>query len=136
VQRSRSIVRRTLQGSVALGLVISLSACKGFPFLSGPKGTLTVSPQVMSGQANILMQENEFHPKQITVKVGTTITWVNKDPMFHSVFEDNNLFHSGLLAIGQSFSYTFDQPGTYSYYCSVHGGSGGKGMSAVITVIP
>jgi plastocyanin len=136
MRSGRWIVKILLQGSAAIGLVLSLSACKGFSFLAKPRGTETVSPEVVSGQANIYLQENGFHPQRLTVKVGTTITWVNKDPVFHSVVEDNNLFQSALLAIGQSFSYTFNQPGTYSYYCGVHGGPGGKGMSAVIIVVP
>jgi plastocyanin len=146
------MAKLVLRGSVIAGLILSLSACKGFPFRTPPQGTVTVSPQgtgtvspqvtgtvtpqVISGRVNVVLQDNAFHPRQFTVKVGTTIIWVNKDPAFHSVVSDDGLFKSGLLAIGQSFSYTFDKAGTYPYYCSVHGGAGGKGMSGEIIVVP
>jgi plastocyanin len=144
MQKTSSIVPFALKGLVIAGILMSLSACKGFPFRPAPKGTQTVTLQgtetagtpAISGQANIIMQDNAFHPQKLTVKVGTTIIWVNKDPAFHSVIEDDNVFHSTLLAIGQSFSFTFDNPGTYPYYCGVKGGPGGTGMSGEITVIP
>jgi plastocyanin len=41
-----------------------------------------------------------------------------------------------LLSVGQLFSFTFDEPGTYPYYCDNHGGPGGEGMSGVIIVVP
>lgn len=142
--RNPSMVRFARRGLGMAGLILLLTACNGFPFRAHPQGTAsaspqgtgTVSPQVISGTANIVLQDNEFHPKKLTLKVGTTIIWVNKDPAFHSVIEDNDVFRSSLLAIGQSFSYTFNTAGTYPYYCGVKGGPGGKGMSGEITVVP
>jgi plastocyanin len=144
MRRNPSIAQLALRGPVIAGLILSLSACKGFPIPARPQGTETVSPpgtetvtpQVISGQANVIMQDNAFHQQRLTVKVGTTIIWVNKDPAFHSVVSDDGLFRSGQLAIGQTFSYTFDKEGTYPYYCGTHGGPGGKGMSGEIVVIP
>jgi plastocyanin len=138
MQRNPSIAKLALRGPVIAALILSLSACNGFPFRTQPQGTetVTVTAEVISGRTNVILQDNAFHPQQLTVKVGTTITWVNKDPAFHSVIADDDLFRSGLLAIGQPFSFTFDQPGTYLYYCGVNGGPGGKGMSGEIVVIP
>lgn len=131
-----SFVRSVLRGTVISCLILSLSACKGltFPWSSHP--TVDASPQVVSGQANIMMQMNAFHPQKLTVKTGTKITWINKDPAYHSVIADGGQFQSGLLAIGQVFSFTFDKEGTYPYHCGINGGPGGKGMSGEIDVIP
>lgn len=138
MQRNSSIVHRAFRGAVTAGLILSLSACKGFRFPWSPKPTSEASPtpQVISGQATILMQMNAFHPKQLTVKAGTTITWINKDPVFHSVIADGGQFKSGMVALGQTYSYAFDQPGTYPYYSSGNGGPGGQGMSGEIDVVP
>jgi plastocyanin len=129
-------VRSVVRGTVIACLILSLSACKGFPFLSRPQGTGTPSPQVVFGQADIMMQMNAFHPQKLTIKAGTAITWINKDPAYHSVIADGGQFQSGLLAIGQVFSFTFDKEGTYPYHCGINGGPGGKGMSGEIDVVP
>lgn len=138
MQRYPSIEKLFLQGLAAACLVLSLSACKGFafPWSSQPTTWTSPTPQVFSGQVDIILQMNEFHPGKLTVKVGTKITWINKDPAYHSVIADGGQFQSGNLAIGQLFSYTFDTAGTYPYYCGIKGGPGGKGMSGEIVVVP
>jgi plastocyanin len=110
-----------------------LSGCR-----PGPEGSGTGTPgtQVFSGKLNVILQDNKFNPAQLTVQAGSTIIWINRDPSFHTVHSDTGLFQSGLLSVGAVFSYTFDQPGTYPYYCDNRGGPGGEGMSGVITVVP
>jgi quinohemoprotein ethanol dehydrogenase len=66
-----------------------------------------------------------FNPGVIIVPPGTTVTWTNTGEIEHTVTEaaadkKKPLFDSGLLKPGQSFSYTFDKPGTYDYYCEPH----------------
>ncbi len=66
-----------------------------------------------------------FHPQTLTVTKGTTVTWVNMDFVPHTVTAGSeqaptNLFDSHELGHMQSFSYTFNTAGTYSYYCDVH----------------
>ena len=119
------------------GLLILMACVSGcqLPVIGGPIATKTPTDSVPSGQVSIYLQDYKFQPQKITVKVGTTINWINKDPVFHSVVSDTGLFHSGMLAIGQMYSYTFDQPGTYPYYCGKNGGPGGEGMSGVIEVV-
>lgn len=75
-----------------------------------------------------------FNPRSLTVSVGTTVTWTNNNGVSHTVTADDGTFDSGTLAESAQFSFTFDTPGTYPYYCEFHGGAGGTGMSAVITV--
>ncbi len=52
----------------------------------------------------------------------------------HTVTADDGSFDSGTLNGGQSFSYTFEQPGEYPYYCALHGAPGGVGMAGTVTV--
>lgn len=63
-----------------------------------------------------------FTPASITVKAGTTVTWTNQDDVRHDVMTDTEGKgpSSELLAKGESYSFTFTEPGTYTYHCSPH----------------
>lgn len=64
-----------------------------------------------------------FTPSKITVKKGTTVTWTNQDTARHDITPDRpgeEFKASQLLAKGESYSFTFNTAGTYSYYCSPH----------------
>jgi len=75
----------------------------------------------------------KFEPKEVTVKPGTTVTWIN-DGGKHTIEADNVSFKSKDLVAGGRFSHKFDKPGDYKYSCGFHGGKGGSGMSGVIHV--
>ncbi len=61
-----------------------------------------------------------FTPQTLTVHPGTTVTWVNKDDVPHTVTSTEKKFKSHALDTDEQFTYTFSAPGTYNYYCSVH----------------
>ena len=61
-----------------------------------------------------------FNPATITVKAGATVTWLNLDEEPHTVFSNAGLFRSSALDTKESFSFTFDKPGTYHYLCTIH----------------
>ena len=63
-----------------------------------------------------------FSPVQITAPVGARVSWTNRDDIPHTVTDagDPRRFKSGALDTGDSFAVTFDKPGTYSYFCSLH----------------
>jgi plastocyanin len=82
------------------------------------------------------MKSFSFVPATLTISAGTTVTWTNNDPVNHTVTADNGSFDSGVVLPGDSFSFTFNTPGNYLYYCSIHGGPGGVGMSGMIIVTP
>jgi plastocyanin len=63
---------------------------------------------------------NSFSPNPVEVKVGETVTWINDDSGRHTVTSKNGVFDSGMMGKGQSFSFTFDKAGEYSYHCSPH----------------
>ena len=54
------------------------------------------------------------------VPVGTTVTVVNEDGSDHTWTADDGTFSSGNLAPGDTFEFTFDEPGTYTYACRIH----------------
>jgi len=61
-----------------------------------------------------------FTPARITVKAGTTVTWVNLDDEPHTVFSDAGLFRSSALDTQERFSFKFEKAGTYHYLCTIH----------------
>lgn len=72
-------------------------------------------------QNTVSISNFEYKPGNITVKVGTKVTWTNQDEMEHTVTtDDGNGPDSELLAKGESYSYTFDKAGTYTYHCQPH----------------
>ena len=68
----------------------------------------------------IVAHEFMFAPTSITVKTGSTVTWTNKDEEPHTIVSDTGLFRSGAIDTDESFSFRFDNPGTYHYACSIH----------------
>ena len=69
-----------------------------------------------------------FSPATITVKVGTKVTWTNKDSVGHNVVETDGADgpKSGTFAKGESYSFTYTKAGTFAYECSIHPSMQGK----------
>ncbi|HEY7662188.1 MAG TPA: cupredoxin family copper-binding protein [Xanthobacteraceae bacterium] len=61
-----------------------------------------------------------FSPQRLTVKAGTTVTWINEDDIPHTVAASTKAFKSKALDTDDKFSFTFTTPGTYEYFCSLH----------------
>jgi plastocyanin len=61
-----------------------------------------------------------FTPKEITVAKGTTVTWVNRDDVPHTVVGNAGAFRSKALDTDEKYSFTFSDAGSFSYFCSVH----------------
>jgi len=61
-----------------------------------------------------------FNPKQVTVKAGDTVTWVNHDDIPHTVTSKTFVFRSKALDSDDKFSFTFTAPGSFDYFCSLH----------------
>lgn len=76
-------------------------------------------PAASQNQGNqVNIQGFAFSPAELTVKVGTTVKWVNMDPANHQI--KSSLFGSKVLSTGQSHEFTFKTVGTYNYSCSIH----------------
>jgi plastocyanin len=61
-----------------------------------------------------------FSPMTLTVAAGTTVTWSNSDDEPHTVVSETGLFRSPAMDTNESFSFRFDQPGSYRFICSIH----------------
>ena len=73
-----------------------------------------------SGSTQIAIGDYFFDPADITVPVGTTVCWTNTVQITHTATSDTGVFDSGSLANGDTFTYTFNNPGSYPYHCTVH----------------
>jgi plastocyanin len=76
------------------------------------------APQPTS--AEVKVDNFSFGPMSLTVAVGTTVTWTNRDDIPHTVVSTDKVFKSKVLDTDEKFSFTFDKAGTYPYFCSIH----------------
>jgi plastocyanin len=86
------------------------------------------------GPDEIAMRLIAFRPDELDVAIGTTVTWTQQDAGFHTVTSGtveklpsgsvdthpDGTFASGRVAAGETFSFAFDEAGTYSYFCELH----------------
>ena len=93
--------------------------------------TTFAAPTDQGVRVEMAESPNRFDPATLTVPVGTTVNWVDVSGT-HTTTSYDGLWDSGRrLAVGESFSYTFNQPGVYRYYCVPHENSG---MIATVVV--
>ena len=82
----------------------------------------------------VSIQDNLFNPGQLQTSSGATVTWTNAGAVQHTITADDGSFDSGVTDAGDTFSWTFTAPGTYAFYCQIHGGPGGQGMAVTIVI--
>ena len=116
------MTRRALALIVA-GAVVALAA----------PATAARVPATSEEFVTVSMRDNVFRPKTISVTPETVVRWVNDGRNAHNVKPDEGLeFGSRNLAGGQAYAYQFDEPGTYGYYCSLHGAPGQGQFGTVV----
>jgi plastocyanin len=68
----------------------------------------------------IAMDGTAFSPDDLTVKVGDTVVWINKDPFPHTATSTSGAFDSKILQPGDSFKYKATTKGDFPYICALH----------------
>ncbi len=110
----------------ALTAVLVLAACAP---KTAPTPVETLPPVQLatdtaaspSGQTvEVTVQGFTFDPIELTITAGTTVQWTNMDSAKHTISADDGSWGSGNLGQGATFSFTFDQPGTFAYHCEIH----------------
>jgi plastocyanin len=105
---------------MAIGLAL-LSLVRGEDF--APQQSFPIG----ASKAEVAIDNFSFLPKEITVSVGTTVTWTNHDDVPHVVASADDQFKkSAALDTDESFSHTFTVAGNYTYFCSIHPHMTGK----------
>jgi plastocyanin len=87
------------------------------------------SPTTNQAAGAVTIQNFAFSPASLIVKKGESVTWTNDDSASHTIVSDSNVFQSGSLEKGQTFSFTFNTAGQFPYHCSIH-----PSMKAMIIV--
>ena len=73
----------------------------------------------LSPEASTL-SDKAFQPNSLEVLVGSTVIWTNDDFGIHTVTNDDGTFESDTLTPDDTFEFTLDEAGTYSYYRALH----------------
>ena len=87
---------------------------------------LVASPLTRAARADqpsaseVKIDNFSFSTPSLTVKAGTEVTWVNRDDIPHTVASEDGVFRSKALDTDDKYSFKFDKPGTYRYFCSIH----------------
>jgi len=119
--------RKVLYMIFLAAILFAAAPAGGGPALAGSNETLVI----------VRITNLAFKPAEITVRPGTTVRWVNDDPFAHDVTSGNVVsgrsarqvaksrhpdgrFHSGGYGEGNSFEQTFDEAGSYPYFCTIH----------------
>lgn len=87
------------------------------------------SQGTMPSDGTIAIEDFKFVPEEVTVDVGTTVTWTNEDAAPHTATADDGSFDTGNLREGDAGEVTFGKAGSFAYFCEFH-----KFMRAKITV--
>jgi len=120
-----------------LALVVAAVACGG-------SAKSPTEPTPTPRNVTVMVSNFQFTPREITVHMGDTVTWVNQGG-FHNVAADDGTFRCSEGCGGTAgdpssaawtFTRTFSMVGRVPYHCEVHGGPGGVGMSGAVTVSP
>jgi len=96
-------------------------------FCTGQSSHVTNAQEKMPSM-EVKIDNFSFGPATLTVHVGTTVTWTNRDDIPHTVVstDDSKTFKSKVLDTDEKFSFTFSRAGIYPYFCSIHPKMTGK----------
>lgn len=131
---------------LAVALVATLAATALAMTASGSAGaqsttTTTAAPGATAtttapaaGRVRIEVGDNFFKPERVEVPAGTRVTWRNEGRILHNVVPvKGKAWGTRTLVAGKAYTYRFRKPGTYAYYCTLHGSptSGQRGTVVV-----
>ena len=98
---------------------------------------LVEAPSALATNQSVTVSSNVFTSNAVTVFQGESVTWHNTGGTHNVHFDDNSFrMPNPASSSGWTVSRTLNTPGTFRYYCDVHGGPGGVGMSGTVTVTP
>lgn len=106
-----------------LGLAAALAIC-------------LIALPVLAATADVDIQGGLYYPASLTVEENTTVTWTNYDPVSHTVTSTGGVFDSGPIEENETFDYTFTDPGTYPYGCTLNASTQRTPMQGVVIVVP
>jgi plastocyanin len=115
-------MRRRVSVAVAMAVMVVCGWSAGERnVLAGAQSKPAVgAPAPAPATTEVKIDNFSFGPMTITVAVGTTVTWINRDDIPHTVVSTEGVFKSKVMDTDEKFSFTFTKAGTFPYFCSVH----------------
>ena len=97
-------------------VMLTLGGC------GGSSATTSRSSDPVAASVTVVIHDFAFVPESLRVKVGTTVTWMNEDPVptDHTATAYKGAFNTGPIPPGGHAMFTFTRPGTYDYHCLFH----------------
>ena len=120
--------------TVALGSIVAIFAFMAITPAFADHANTDLSIAAGSSSPGCEKTNECYMPSEVTIDVGSEVTWSNDDSASHTVtsgdpqngLDGDGMFNSGLFFAGKSFSHTFDEEGEYTYFCQVHTRMKGK----------
>jgi plastocyanin len=110
-----------MRGNQISQIALSAALLAGLGWAGSSNGKIPApATQTQSSAAAVKIDNFSFGPPEITIAPETKVTWTNRDDNPHTVTSTDDLFKSKALDTDDQFSFTFDKPGTYEYFCSIH----------------
>jgi plastocyanin len=83
-------------------------------------GLLALPLVALAATSSVNIQNSAFAPATMTVRVGDTVTWTNRDAFSHTSTSDTGAWDTGVIRAGAASSFTFAAAGTFAYHCAIH----------------
>jgi hypothetical protein len=83
-------------------------------------GLFLLSGFVYGRQFDVEINNFAFSPSLLTINVGDTVKWTNKDNVAHTVTANGGAFNSGILSTNSVFLMKFTASGSFDYHCTIH----------------
>jgi len=106
--------------------VLTMALVVGLGTIGIGQRSVLASAQQKTETTEVKIDNFSFGPGTLTIPVGTTVTWTNRDDIPHTVVSTEGVFKSKVLDTDEKFSFTFSKAGTYPYFCSIHPKMTGK----------
>jgi plastocyanin len=113
---TRNSTRATIAAMAIVAAVLTAA-------VTGRTDTIAQSnptPGPTSAPIAVKIVDFAFSPQKVTIPVGASVTWTNRDDVAHTATASDSSFDSGNLANGQSWTHMFTKAGKYAYICSYH----------------
>lgn len=122
-KRSSSWILPLAVGAVAIAvLVLAVVPVIAIVSGSGPFGEEPEQTPFVTDEDEVTVEIRDFvyFPEDLTVDAGATVTWMNDESAPHDATADDESWRTDVLNEDESGSITFDETGTFAYYCSIH----------------
>ena len=109
---------QTLRSTAGVAAIVLCGLASGALAAGKPQPKSTPAPK--GAHVTVTIDATNYAPKFVTVHLGDTVEWVNKDLLTHTVTARNGSFDSKEIAAGKTWSFTPKARGQFDYHCTLH----------------